>query len=90
LRAAVFIARLRYIDTYAQLMQLAHPGASIGMFGLDKIPTGKAENAVLKLFPLTRTLEAKFQSWSEISYTILTVNKVAVCIFPFLAKPRVP
>ena len=36
------------------------------MFSLDKTPMDKAENAVLKLFPLHGTPKAKFQSLSEV------------------------
>ena len=72
-------------------MQAAHPSAKIRLFGLDKTPMDKAENAVLNLFPTsTRHPKAKFQSWSEIFYTILTANRVAACILPFLAKPEAP
>lgn len=47
-------------------MQAARPTAWIRMFNLDKTLMNKAENAVLKPFPLHAILGAKTQPLSEV------------------------
>jgi len=61
------------------------------MFSLNKTPMDKAENAVLKLFSLHSTPEAKFQSLSEVGNLLHHIDcqqSLAACLSPFLAGPR--